>query len=175
MKKAAEYLGFSIVVLLMAGAVFIYLAPHIGWGVDAVLSGSMEPQLKVGSLVVTRPVEPETIVVGDIITFRPTTVDEDLITHRVIGIGQDSPLYFQTKGDANDKPDPFTVPARNLVGKICLHVPSVGYITEFLKTPVGFLFGMVIPGSILIALYIISLWRALTRDGKGKPDKAVRG
>jgi len=31
MKKAAEYLGFSIVVLLMAGAVFIYLAPHFGW------------------------------------------------------------------------------------------------------------------------------------------------
>jgi len=135
----------------------------------------MEPQLKVGSLVVVRPAEPETIVVGDIITFRPTTVGENLITHRVIGIGQNSPLHFQTQGDANDKPDPFTVPARNLVGKICLHVPSVGYFTEFLKTPVGFLFGMVIPGLIIIALYISSLWRALTKDGKGKLDKAVRG
>lgn len=175
MKKAAEYLGFSVVVLLMAGAVFIYLAPHFGWRVDAVLSGSMEPQLMTGSMVVTRPVEPEAIAVGDIITFRPSTNGENLITHRVIGIGPSSPLHFQTKGDANNELDLFTVPARNLVGKICLHIPSIGYFTEFLKTPVGFVFGLVIPGLIIITLYVNSLWRALTRDGRGKPDKAARG
>jgi len=174
MKKAIEYLGFIVAVLIMVSAVFTYVAPHFGWRVDAVLSGSMEPRLKVGSLVVTRPVEPEEIEVGDIIIFHPVTVGENPIAHRVIGIDQTSPLHFQTKGDANGKPDPFTVPAQNLVGKICFDIPSLGFFTEFLKTPVGFFFGMVIPGLIIIVLYITSVWRALTGDGKGKPDRVVR-
>ena len=168
MKKAAWYLVFTTVVLLMTVAVFIYLAPHLGWRVNAVLSGSMEPELKVGSLVVTCPVEPEAIVVGDIITFRPVSVGEHMITHRVIGIGQSSSLYFETKGDANDKPDPFMVPARNLIGKICFHAPSWGYFTEFLKTPFGFLFAVVIPGIIIIIMYIVSLLQALARYNKDR-------
>ncbi len=166
MKKVAWYLVFTIVVLFMTVAVFIYLAPHLGWRVNAVLSGSMEPELTVGSLVVTRPVEPETIVVGDIITFRPVSVGEHLITHRVIGIGQSSSLYFETKGDATDRPDPFTVPAQNLVGKICFHAPYWGYFTEFLKTPIGFLFAVVIPGVIIITCYILSILRALGERSK---------
>ncbi|MFC1965526.1 signal peptidase I [Chloroflexota bacterium] len=166
MKKAAWYLVFTTVVLFMTAAVFIYMAPHIGWRVDAVLSGSMEPKLKVGSLVVSCPVEPETIVVGDIITFRPVSVGESLITHRVIGIGHSSSLYFETKGDANNKPDPFTVPAQNLVGKICFHAPSWGYFTEFLKTPFGFIFAIVIPGIIIITIYVGSVWRALANGSK---------
>jgi len=170
MKKAAWYLVFTVVVLFMAVAMFIYLAPHLGWRVSAVLSGSMEPELKVGSLVVTCPVEPETIVVGDIITFRPVSVGENMVTHRVIGIGQGSSLYFETKGDATDKPDPFTVPAQNLVGKICFHVSYWGYFTEFLKTPFGFLFAVVIPGIAIITIYVGSVWRALGGRSKQESD-----
>jgi len=168
MKKAVEYLGYTIAVLLMVAAVFTYLAPHFDWQVDAVVSGSMEPQLKVGSLVVVRPVDPETIVVGDIITFRLTGVDETMVTHRVTGIRHHSPLYFETKGDANEKPDPFIVPARDLVGKICLHVPSLGYFTEFLKTLYGFIFAVVIPGLVIIILYTWSVWRELTQNSRNQ-------
>ncbi|MFC2070210.1 signal peptidase I [Chloroflexota bacterium] len=168
MKKAVEYLGYTMVVLLMVAAVFTYLTPHLGWRVDAVLSGSMEPQLKVGSLVVVRPVEPESIVVGDAITFHLTGVDETIVTHRVIDIRHNSPLYFETKGDANEKPDPFIVPARDLVGRICLHVPFLGYFTEFLKTLHGFIFAVVIPGLVLIIIYIWSVWRELTQKRRNR-------
>ena len=174
MKKAVEYLLIIVMVMLVIAAVFTYIAPHFGWRVDAVLSGSMEPQVMTGSLVVTRPVEPEAIAVGDIITFRQAAAAETLITHRVTGIGQSSFLYFETKGDANDKPDPFTVPARNMVGKVCFHAPYWGYATEFLKTPVGFIFALVIPGSILIAMYAISMWRALARDRMGRASNEER-
>lgn len=175
MKKAANYLGFTIVILLIAAAVFTYQAPHFGWRVDAVSSGSMEPQLKHGSLVVTRPVEPETIVIGDMITFRPIAAGEDQITHRVVGIGHSSSLHFQTKGDACENPDPFTVPARNLIGKICFHVPYLGYVTEFLKTPLGFTVAVAIPGVIVVAVYVTSLWQALTRDSRKRRDKVASG
>lgn len=163
MKKATEYLGFALVIVLMIAAVLTYLAPHLGWRVDAVVSGSMEPQLKVGSLVVTRPVKPEAITVGDIITFKPTTIGKTPITHRVISIDRNSPLSFITKGDANGRHDPFSVPARNVVGKICFHVSYVGYVTEFLKTPWGFLVGLVIPALIVIAMYVRSIWQVLSK------------
>ncbi len=173
MKKIAEYLGLAIVILLMIVAVFIYVGPHIGWRVDAVLSGSMEPEVVTGSLVVTQAVDVEEIGVGDIITFRSNTADEKMVTHRVIGIGQSSSLYFETQGDANEDPDPFTVPARNLVGKVILHVPYWGYFTEFIKTPFGFLLAVVIPGSIIIALYIITLWRTIARNMQREPQRVV--
>ncbi|MFC2056517.1 signal peptidase I [Chloroflexota bacterium] len=173
MNKVSGYLCFTLVILFMTVAVLIYLAPHLGWRVDAVLSGSMEPELKVGSLVITRPVEPKTIVVGDIITFRPVSVGEEMITHRVIGTGQSASRHFETKGDAADKPDPFAVPAQNVVGKVCFHAPHWGHFTEFLKTPFGFLFAVVIPGVIIITAYILSLLRALSKNGKKIPDKAV--
>lgn len=170
MKKVVEYLSFSIVVLLMMAAVSIYLAPRYGWHVDAVLSGSMEPKLKVGSLVVTRPVEPETIVLGDIITFRPAAAGESTVTHRVVSIRVNSPVSFETKGDANPNPDAFIVPSRNLVGKVIFETPYWGYFTEFLKTPFGFLFAIIIPGIIIITIYIISVLRILAGNRKGDDE-----
>lgn len=175
MKKAAEYLAYIIVILLMAAAVSIYLAPHFDWRVDAVVSGSMEPQLKIGSIVVVRPVEPETIVVGDTITFHLTGVEGTVVTHRVIGIRHNSPIYFETKGDANKKPDPFIVPARDLVGKVYFHIPSLGHFTEFLKTPYGFMFAVVVPGVITTIVYVINVWQAITKGRKKRLDKAVNG
>jgi len=166
MKKAAGNLGTALVILLMVAAVLIYFAPHLGWRVDAVISGSMGPDLKVGSVVVICPVEPEAIAMGDIIAFHPMGVDETLISHRVIGIEEGSPLYFRTKGDANEDTDPSVVPAQNVVGKICFHIPFFGYIVQFLKSPTGFALALVIPGVIIIAMYVRSIRRALTR-GKG--------
>ncbi len=174
MKKAVGDIGFAIVILLMAAAALIYLAPHLGWRVDAVLSGSMEPQLKTGALVVTRPIEPEAIAIGDIITFRPTAIGENLISHRVTGIEEHSPLYFKTKGDANEDPDPFIVPARNVVGKISFHIPFLGYATLFLKTPLGFLFALGIPGVIIIAMYIMNIRRVLVEGREETRDEVVR-
>ena len=56
MKKAIQGFGVAMIILLMAAAAFTFLAPRFGWSVDTVYSGSMEPQLQVGGVVVTRPV-----------------------------------------------------------------------------------------------------------------------
>ncbi len=174
MKKIAGNIGFALVILLMAAAALTYMAPHFGWRVDAVLSGSMEPQLKVGSLVITRPVEPEAIAVGDIIIFRPVAVGENLISHRVIGVEEHSPLYFKTKGDASEDPDPFIIPARNVVGKICFTVPYLGFATQFLKTTAGFLFALGIPGAIIIAMYIRNIRQVCAEGREETRDEVVR-
>ncbi|MFC1987566.1 signal peptidase I [Chloroflexota bacterium] len=173
MKKVAGNIGFALAVLLMVAAALTYLAPHLGWQVNVVLSGSMEPQLKVGGLVVTRPIEPEAIAVGDIIIYRPIAAGENLISHRVVDVQRNSPLSFQTKGDANDDPDPFLVPAQNVVGKIGWHIPFLGYATQFLKTPPGFLLALVIPGLAIIVTDVRNIRQVLIKEKK-KAGEAVR-
>jgi signal peptidase len=159
----------------MVAAVGTYLAPHFGWRIDAVISGSMEPELKAGSLVVARPVEPESIIPGDIITFYLQGTSDTAVTHRVIDIKHNSPLYFETKGDANEQPDPFIVPARDLLGKICIHIPYLGYMTEFLKTPYGYILGLAIPTVIIIAVYIRSVYAVITNSINKKTSELSSG
>jgi len=163
MKKAAENFGTALLVMLILAAVFTFLAPRFGWSVDAVFSGSMEPELQVGGVVVTRPVEAEAIRAGDIITFH-SPLSEQLTSHRVIAVEQSSELSFQTKGDANEDADPFIVPAENVVGKVCLHIPYFGYATQFVKTPLGFILALCLPGLIIIVIEMRNIWHALTGD-----------
>jgi len=163
MKRVVEKIGFAVIVLLIAAAVFTFLAPRFGWRVDAVFSGSMEPELNVGGVVVTRPAEAEEIKAGDIITFYSPRGGQ-LTSHRVIAVEDGSSLNFRTKGDSNEDADAFILPAENVVGKICLHLPYFGYATQFIKTPLGLLLTLCLPGLIIIAIEVRNIWRVLAEQ-----------
>lgn len=151
--------------LLMLAGLSIYLLPHFGWRIDGLRSGSMEPQLMTGDLVVTRPVEPDEVVVGDIITFRYNGEVETLVSHRVIDIEQDSPLVFRTKGDANEAPDSFVTLAKDLVGRVSFHFPLLGYAVLFLKTVTGLMVSLVIPGLVIVCICLNSIRGELVKKG----------
>jgi signal peptidase len=168
MKKAAAYAILGISLLFIVVTVFIYIAPHIGWSVNSVISGSMEPALETGSLIVTSPTEPEEVEIGDIILFYQPSITRTMITHRVIDIQVNSPISFLTQGDANLNPDPFRVPGQNLVGKVILHIPSAGYFIEFVKKPVGFISLIIVPSVIIFAMYVFSVWRVVSDNSKQK-------
>jgi putative transposase len=136
--QVAEYVGIFLVILLMTMVVLALLAPHFGWRADTVLSGSMEPALPVGCVQVTKPVKADTITVGDIIIFRSPTTGK-LTSHRVVALEEGDSYQFRTKGDANEDADPYLVPAQNVVGRVCWKVSHVGYVVEYLKTPIGFI------------------------------------
>jgi signal peptidase I len=172
MKKVIKYFSFGLLILLMTAAVLSFLAPRFGWGVDAVLSGSMEPQLKVGGLVITRPVESKDIEVGDTITFY-CPLNKGMTSHRVIAVESGTLSYFRTKGDANEDPDPFIVPVQNVAGKVCFHIPYLGFVIQFLKTPLGMLLTLGIPGLIIIALEIINIWRVFSEEKKRISDEGI--
>jgi signal peptidase len=160
MKKAVGYFGYFVVVLLMILAAFTFAAPHLGWRVDVVLSGSMEPRLHAGGLVVTRPVAADTLAPGDIITFyAPTT--HMLTTHRVVEVEPGPPPRFHTRGDANEEADIVTVAASSVVGRVCFDLPYVGYATRFVKSPPGLLISLCLPGLIIVITEIRSIRRFL--------------
>ena len=148
----------AVIILLFVCAALTFIAPHFGWRVDAVMSGSMEPAIPIGSIVINRPATYQEIHVGDIITFIIPS-REGFITHRVIAIEDNNEPVFQTKGDANRVEDPFTVPAENMVGMVVAHIPFLGYVFYFMKTPLGFILTFVLPGLLIIGLELRDIWK----------------
>jgi len=133
-------------------------ASLFGWRFDIVPTGSMAPAINPGGMVVTRPAEPEDIRVGDTILFREPYIEaEARICHRVIDIKEiDSQLFFQTKGDANEYPDPGLVSPQNFIGKTIYYLPHVGniaYLTHLHETPIVFM-GKKISIAMLLILII---------------------
>lgn len=107
--------------------------------VMVVPSTSMVPTLNVGDIVFVKGVDPSTITVGTIIIFQSPSGSIDII-HRVIGIEKiEGTLYFQTKGDHNPGPDPWSpgVPEQNVKGVLAGKIPYVGYVTLALQGPLG--------------------------------------
>lgn len=111
-------------------------------------SGSMEPALKVGSIVFTQTANVYTS--GDIITFETSSKD-NLVTHRIVDVvSENGQLVYQTKGDANEEADSALVPSEKIVGKSFLAVPYLGYFADFVRTPRGFVIFVVIPAAIIV-------------------------
>jgi signal peptidase len=160
MKKIAEYLMTGIVIVLLLAAALIFFAPRFGWQVDTVLSGSMEPAIPTGSILVSRTVASDSINVGDIITFSGSGKGR-FITHRVTAIERTNGIVFTTKGDANNAEDPYPVPAENVVGKVLVHIPFLGFLFSFVKTPFGMILTLVLPGLFIIGLELREIWHGL--------------
>lgn len=98
----------------------------------AIVSGiSMEPNLEVGDIVVTRNVDAASIKPGDVIRFQRGEID---VLHRVVEVRQSAagPVFI-TQGDNNNYLDP-PVPAAALDGKVVLVLPKLGLIPVTIKT-----------------------------------------
>ena len=149
--------GITLLCLLMLAGFSVYLAPHVGWRIDDLRSGSMAPNINVGDLVVTRPVRPEAVTVGDVIIFHSPDKANNLISHRVVEVETNPSLSFKTKGDANDAIDPFVTPAGKLVGELAFHVPLLGYPVLLLQTTSGFIVSLLVPGLVIISLCLTNL------------------
>lgn len=117
------------------GLAAVALLPSFGARSMVVTSGSMEPTINTGGLVIVEEVDPERIEVGDVITFNGYS-GEGMTTHRVLSrnvvAGR---LHFQTQGDANDTPDVDLAPAEGVVGRSALDVPYAGRILSELQRP----------------------------------------
>ena len=133
-----------------------------GFMMFRVVTGSMEPTIPVGALLVTQQVDIETIRMDDIICFR-TQVAEiwgKIVTHRVVGIWEAEAgglLLLETKGDANLVADGYFVDASNFVGKVIWHTGDgsvLATIISLFTNKIGFLGCIVFPSLLLAAMIL---------------------
>jgi len=154
--RLAKLAGWLIFGVVISAFLFILTGSFFGWQFDVVPTESMEPAFSPGGMVVTRPVEPKDIEVGDAILFREPATG-GFICHRVINIKEThNELSFQTKGDANEYADSDPVSPQNFIGKTISYIPHVGkiaYLSHLHATPIT-LMGKKISVAMLIILAI---------------------
>lgn len=143
---------------ILIGAVVILAMALVGvrlFGLDiyVVLSGSMEPEYKTGSVIYVAEAKPEELEAGDVITFN---LDEDTVaTHRIVEVTEkDGQLAFRTKGDANDVEDASAVLASRVIGTPVFSVPYLGYLVAYINSASG-RFATMAAGAFLLLMVFL--------------------
>jgi signal peptidase I len=141
--------------LLLVSASFILLTTYDaipGFNFYVVMSGSMEPEIKTGSVVGIR--ESEEYNVNDIITVQMPYSEWETYTHRIIEIREEEEqedIRYITQGDANETPDPDPVSLDQILGELFISIPLIGYLVHFAKQPTGFIILVIVPSVIIAA------------------------
>ena len=146
--KALTYLTYSLLIIC---CLFLILSRFSISGVRlfSVQSGSMEPKIKTGSMVIVK--SRSDYVVGDIITYRDRNDSKKTITHRIVEKKSDNGIMqIVTRGDANGSSDSVYVMKDQVVGKVYFSIRYLGYLIGIAKTTVGFMILIIIPTTIII-------------------------
>lgn len=175
MKKALHIAGRVVTILILIFSVLIMLftvisvntvgqdkASLFGYKPNIVLSDSMQDTFAVGDLEISKAVDPETLEVGDIITF--TSIDpasyQQVVTHKIreITTYEGKPAFI-TYGTTTGVDDAYPVPFENVIGEYQFRLPKMGYFFEFLRTPAGYFTMILIPFLLLIILQAVKFFR----------------
>lgn len=125
----------------------------------SILTGSMEPNIRVDDVIFTRKVEkPEDLLVGDVITFvseNPHTKGA-IITHRINKINKVNNEYsFVTKGDANETIDNAPVSFNGIIGRVSIKIPKLGILRKIVSNKFGWVFLVLIPAAFIIIVDLL--------------------
>lgn len=138
-----------------------------------VLGRSMEPTIRIGSILLVCNVKPKEVRAGDIIAFRISEKEQSasgewpIATHRVTKILiKNNMRYFQTKGDASEDRDRQLVAQSELLGITSLSIPYIGYLVHFAKQQLGWFLCIIIPGFLVVAFEIRNILLQLNRTAK---------
>lgn len=117
----------------LAGCLVITLVPLLfGWRPFLIESGSMEPRIAVGDVVIAAPEQDPQVLLGRVTVFTDPAAPANTKTHRVVQLAADGTLV--TKGDANPTPDSVHVPISNVRGMGRLLVRFVGLPAIWVQT-----------------------------------------
>lgn len=163
--KAIKKITKAIVTILVVSILFINIYNFIqirvlhkdvgtinGYAFLEVISGSMEPTIKVGDLVIINTNDKD-IKENDVITY--VSPNGSLVTHRV---NENSSNGFITKGDANNTVDEEVVIKDNIVGKYAFKIPYFGIVINALQKPLTLIL-------ILIIGIIICILKSTDENG----------
>ena len=148
MKIIKKIINVLTTLIIVVGGIFLVLylfgiVPYV------ILSGSMEPTIKTGSLCfINKKVDVQKIKKKDVIAFKLD--DGTLVTHRVDKINKDGII---TKGDNNKRVDDGVVTANNYVGKNIFWIPKVGYVVMAFQSTRG----KIVLITCVVLLYVVGM------------------
>jgi len=155
MKKNKILENIFLILAILVGAFMLLTKfyPDFKYGLYIVKSGSMSPKISIGSIIIDK--EEASYKKSDIITFKN---DSRVVTHRIINkVVENKKIKYKTKGDANTESDLKLVNKEDILGKVVLVVPFLGYFFIFIKTNLGIFLFVIIPAIFIIFFEIKSL------------------
>jgi signal peptidase len=175
MKKILQTFYYLVIALIAVIALFLMFSIipiKGGYKTLVVLSGSMEPAIHTGSVVVIKPVE--NYQVGDIITFGAISKTKPPTTHRIVEIKEtDGVKTYLTKGDNNNAPDIKAVAKKEILGKVLFSVPYFGYAVAATQKPAGFVLIVVVPAVFVVYDEVQKIRRELALKKKLALDEDI--
>lgn len=172
-KRFIALLSSLAIVLVIALAAVSFVPRVFGYTPYAVLSGSMEPELPVGSMVFVRQVEPTDIAVGDSVTFYRS--DGAVVTHQVYEIDPVAQT-IGTQGIANKNADGIIMhdaeytPFSRVIGIVSFCVPYLGFVNAYCTTMPGLLVVVAVLALLVVASIVLD--RVVPDEPAGKHARA---
>ena len=160
LQLALRTLGYAALGLVLGIVAAIALPFVAGERPYTVLSGSMEPAIGTGDIVVVQRISPADADVGDVVTFSDPRSSERLITHRVRSSRRrGSQIDFVTKGDANNTVERWRIPSDGVISRVRYRVPEVGRLAMLTRTRGGLLLFVLGPLLLLGIHEVVRIWR----------------
>jgi signal peptidase len=163
--------GILVIALVLVVSLLIFTSfnPIKSLQVFRVMSGSMVPTLKVGSVVFVQKINPKELKEGEIITYRSNEDPNISVTHRLVAIEEkNGQKIFKTKGDANNAPDATDILASQITGKVIFHIPFLGFLSVWIKKPLGFISLVILPALLIIFGEILSIKKTIEKEAEKK-------
>lgn len=147
-----------------------------GYSVLRLQTGSMEPDYKTGSVVVTKHVDASELKKGDVISFYSTSQDisNQVNTHRIVEINylQSGAREFITKGDNNPEQDVNPTLETRVIGKVVFDLGVFsGSIINILQNPKVIFFAIILPLIIITFMEAVNLVNLLINKGETEDEQ----
>ncbi len=171
-KRALAQLTRWTVRLVMLLAVLVFaglaLGPHVlGYRTMTMLTGSMSPEIDPGDVIVVTPLPISEVEAGMVISYHIPIDDHRLVSHRVLSVetSPDGAVTVQTKGDANDAPDPWRATLQgDTAWQVQTVIPELGNLIHALRTPIvsqALVYGA---PALLAGWLLLSIWTPTRTD-----------
>ena len=141
------------IVLLVQKLKYPNKIPNLfGYKVFAIVSGSMEPTINIGDVIIVQEVKKEDLKVGDIITFKESDNTQATVTHRIVNITErNEETMYETRGDHNNTNDEKLVKYQDIEGIYKLKIEKIG--NTFMKFKSGtFVIIVIIAGYLIYSI-----------------------
>ena len=142
-----------------------------GYSMFRVVTGSMEPTIHTGAILLNKKTDISNIEAGDIVCYQTKVAEiyNSIVTHRVTAVEKDGfgSIYLETKGDANLASDFYYVDSSNLIGKVIWYSGKENFLTNmlsFISGKLGFVLCIVFPVLLLGGVFLQNAVKGLQRD-----------
>jgi signal peptidase I len=158
-------MAWAVGAFCMALLAVVALPGAVGMRSFTVMSGSMEPTIHVGDVVIDKKIRPLDARPGDVVTFSDPTGRRRLITHRIRSMRvRGDTVQVVTKGDANNTVERWTVPANGRIGRVQLRVWKLGYPLVYAHSRFVLIGLVALPALLLCLVELRKIWASPARE-----------